>query len=93
VRGGNVSNMTMRVKGDLWDFPFHRARTPKEGEFRVAAKVEDVTLAYVPSAPAHGNEPAFESPWPAFSKLSGELIFDRAAMEIRNAQARVSASS
>ena len=89
VRGGSVAGMTMRVKGDLWDFPFYRARTPKEGEFRVAAKVDDVTLAYVPSAPATATEPAFESPWPAFTKLSGELIFDRAAMEIRNAQAQV----
>lgn len=89
VRGGSVAGMTMRVKGDLWDFPFYRARTPSDGEFRVAAKVEDVTLAYVPSTPASAGEPAFESPWPAFTKLSGELIFDRAAMEIRNAQAQL----
>ena len=89
VRGGVVSSMTLRVKGDLWDFPFHQARTPKDGEFRVAAKVENVTLAYVPSAPATATEAAFESTWPAFSKLSGDLIFDRAAMEIRNAQAQV----
>jgi uncharacterized protein (TIGR02099 family) len=89
VRGGSVNNMTMRVKGDLWDFPFYQARSPKDGEFRVAAKLEDVTLAYVPSTPASAKEAAFVSTWPAFSKLSGELIFDRAAMEIRNAQAQV----
>jgi len=89
VRSGSVSNMTLRVKGDLWDFPFHHARTPKEGEFRVAAKVDDVTLAYVPSTPATPKEPAFVSSWPVFTKVSGELIFDRAAMEIRNARAQV----
>ncbi len=53
------------------------------GEFRITAKVEDVTLAYVPgeadAAPA----------WPPLSRVTGELVFDRSAMEIRNAQGRV----
>jgi uncharacterized protein (TIGR02099 family) len=89
VQGGSVSSMTMRVKGDLWDFPFYKLRDPKDGEFRIAAHIDDASFAYVPSFPAQGAEPARESPWPPFSKLSGELIFDRASMEIRNAQARV----
>ncbi|HJV59845.1 MAG TPA: YhdP family protein, partial [Albitalea sp.] len=89
VRAGSVSDLKFRVKGDLWDFPFHRMRNPKEGEFRIAGHVQDVELAYVPSRPASGARPAFESPWPAFSKVQGELIFDRASMEIRDARARV----
>uniref|UniRef100_UPI003559517A YhdP family protein n=1 Tax=Piscinibacter sp. TaxID=1903157 RepID=UPI003559517A len=89
VRGGSVSSMTMRVKGDLRDFPFYRLRDPKDGEFRIAAHIDDASFAYVPSIPAQGAEPAHESPWPPFTQLSGELIFDRAAMEIRNAQARL----
>jgi uncharacterized protein (TIGR02099 family) len=89
VRGGLVKDLNLRVKGDLWDFPFHRLRHPKDGEFRIAARVEDLDFAYVPSLPAREGHPAFQSPWPAFGQLKGELIFDRAAMEIRNAQARV----
>ncbi|HJV94507.1 MAG TPA: DUF3971 domain-containing protein, partial [Albitalea sp.] len=89
VQGGSVSSMTMRVKGDLWDFPFYKLRDPKDGEFRIAAHIDDASFAYVPSFPAQGAEPAVVSPWPPFTKLSGELIFDRASMEIRNAQARV----
>ncbi|HEX6703307.1 MAG TPA: YhdP family protein [Albitalea sp.] len=89
VRGGSVNAMTVRVKGDLWDFPFHRLRNPKDGEFRIAGQVEDVDFAYVPGTPASGPQPAQESPWPAFAKVKGELVFDRATMEIRNAQARV----
>lgn len=89
VRSGSVRNLTLRVRGDLWDFPFHRLRHPKDGEFRIATQVEDLDFAYVPSLPAHDGRPAFESPWPAFRQLKGELIFDRATMEIRNAQARV----
>jgi uncharacterized protein (TIGR02099 family) len=89
VRSGSVHDLVVRVKGDLWDFPFHRLHDPKQGEFRIAGHVEDVDFAYVPGTPASGAQPAVESPWPAFSKLKGELIFDRATMEIRNAQARV----
>src|SRR5439155_12882285 len=51
--------------------------------------VDDLNLAYVPSAPASGAEPARVSPWPPFSRVSGELVFDRASMEIRNARAFV----
>lgn len=89
VRSGTVKDLHLRVRGDLWDFPFHRLRHPKDGEFRIAAQVEDLNFAYVPSLPARDGKPAFESPWPAFSQLKGELVFDRATMEIRNAQARV----
>ncbi|CAG1017875.1 hypothetical protein BURC_02575 [Burkholderiaceae bacterium] len=89
VRSGSVNDMSFRVRGDIWDFPFHRVRNPKDGEFRIAAMVDDLNLAYVPSMPASGEHAAFESPWPAFSQVRGELIFDRASMEIRNAQARI----
>ena len=42
-----------------------------------------MSLAYVPS------EPDWVSPWPAFTRVSGDLVFDRSAMEIRNATARI----
>jgi uncharacterized protein (TIGR02099 family) len=90
VRDGRVTQATISVKGDLSDFPFVPYTLPGErqpvvpdGEFRVAARVEDVELAYVP---AHDGEP---SPWPAFSRVGGELLFDRTAMEIRNAHGRL----
>jgi uncharacterized protein (TIGR02099 family) len=90
VRGGHVAGATVRVKGDLWDFPFHRIRNPRDGEFRIAAQVEDVDFAYVPPPPAAAGASAPAAPaWPPFTKVRGELVFDRATMEIRNAQARV----
>jgi uncharacterized protein YhdP len=45
VRGGTLANASFRVKGDLWDFPFYNARSAKDGEFRIAAKVDDVSFA------------------------------------------------
>jgi uncharacterized protein (TIGR02099 family) len=89
VKAGTVRDASFRVKGDLWDFPFYAAKTAKDGEFRIAGKVEDTTFAYVPSQPAEGDEPAWTSPWPAFTKLNGELVIDRATLEIRAAQAQL----
>ncbi len=83
LRGGRVSGATFRVKGDLWDFPFADARNADQGEFRVVAQAEDLTLAYVPDTAA---EPLS---WPVFTQVSGEVIFDRSAMQIRDARARV----
>lgn len=89
VRGGKIAGATFKVKGDLADFPFYNARQASDGEFRIAAKVEDVGFAFVPSLPASGVQPAYVSPWPTLAKVSGELVFDRASMEIRNARAQV----
>ena len=89
VRGGKVNDATFKVKGDLADFPFYNARQASDGEFRIAAKVEDVGFAFVPSLPASGAEPAYTSPWPALAKVNAELVFDRATMEIRNARAQL----
>jgi uncharacterized protein (TIGR02099 family) len=86
VVDGRVGRASFRVKGDLWDFPF---ATPASagagggGEFRIVARAEDVVLAYVPS------QPDWVSPWPAFARINGELVFERNAMEIRNASARM----
>ncbi|HET9646444.1 MAG TPA: DUF3971 domain-containing protein, partial [Burkholderiaceae bacterium] len=80
VVGGRVDGASFKVKGDLWQFPFASAR---DGVFHIAGLVSDVTLAYVPPSPGGS------SPWPAFDHVSGELVFDRTGMEIRNAQAAV----
>ncbi|GAP37776.1 YhdP family protein [Piscinibacter sakaiensis] len=86
VRGGRITQARFRVRGDLSDFPYWGA-AERAGEFRIAGQVEDLTLAYVPDRPARGREPAWRSPWPPFTRLAGELIFDRAAMRIRDARA------
>ncbi len=86
VLDGRVAGASFRVKGDLWDFPFAApasAGASTGGEFRIAARADDVTLAYVPS------QSDWASPWPAFARVNGELVFERNAMAIRDASARV----
>ena len=92
VREGQVPRASFKVRGDLWDFPFAQGG---EGEFHVAAQVEQLTLAYIPTTPAGpasraaGAVSAPAVSWPPFTQVRGELIFDRGAMSIRNAEARL----
>ncbi len=84
LKGGQVDEASVRLRGDLWDFPFVDARA---GEFRVSARARDLTLAYIPSTPATAGAPAWVSPWPAFTQVSGEVEFDRSAMRLRGVRA------
>ena len=90
VQGGVLRDVNFRVKGDLWDFPYVNRR---DGEFRIAARVVDATLAPVPSVPPGGSEAAWQSPWPAFSQVNGALVFERNAMEFNQASASLWGSS
>ncbi len=89
VLGGRVTAANFRVKGDLSAFPFALPAgapadaRPPPGEFRIAARAQDVTLAYVPGE--RGSVPA----WPAFTQVQGELVFERNGMQIRQASGRV----
>ncbi|MBV7430644.1 MULTISPECIES: YhdP family protein [unclassified Acidovorax] len=78
VVAGSASNVQFRVKGDLHHLPFN---DPRQGEFRIAARVKDVTYAYVPPS----LQPAGTLPWPALTELGGELIFERSSMQVRGA--------
>ena len=86
VTKGVASSVDFRVRGDLHDMPF---MDPKQGDFRIAAKVADVNYAYVPpsSAPLRNGTPA--PVWPPLTGLSGELVFERAGMLVRNARGRI----
>ncbi|GAA4359419.1 YhdP family protein [Variovorax defluvii] len=80
VQKGSASAVDFKVRGDLWDMPFN---DPKQGDFRIAARVQDVNFAYVPPSLGDGR------PWPALHGLSGELVFERAGMLVRNARGRI----
>jgi uncharacterized protein (TIGR02099 family) len=86
VQAGTVSTASFRVKGDLRRFPFTDAGDGSE--FHIQARLQDVQLAYVPAArPAEGDVSPGAAPWPVFTQLQGELVFDRSSMSLRNVQA------
>lgn len=96
VQAGQIGRTRFKVKGDLADFPFadrggDGRASAAGGEFLIAGRVNDVTLAYLPAEPARDGLPARASPWPALTQLSGELVFDRGSMSFRQAQAQIGA--
>ncbi len=79
---GQVSDVKFKVKGPVEELPF---KNPAHGEFRVSAKVRNGHLAYVPKS----IQPAGAAPWPALTELNGELVFNRAALEVNGATSKV----
>lgn len=86
VVAGTASAVDFKVKGDLHDLPFN---DPRLGEFRIAARVKDVTYAFVPPQ-LHPNDPLR---WPALTQLQGELIFERSSMQVRGASGSFAGTS
>lgn len=88
VRSGEARAVSVRLRGDLAEFPFADAAGAKPGGeptgvFRITAQARDVELAYVP--PLAGQPPT----WPALQQANAELVFDRASLQIRNGRAKV----
>ena len=86
VQAGELRDVAFRVQGDLWDFPYTHRR---DGDFRIAGRVQDVTLAPLPSVPASADAAAWASPWPALTGVSGELVFERNGMQFQQARGRL----
>ena len=89
IQGGRIANASFRVRGDLGEFPFFNAKSPKDGEFRIAAKVEDATFAFVPNQPAEGSAPAFVSTWPALTRAHVDLVIDRNTLQLTNGRTQL----
>lgn len=73
IKHGTASDVSVNVSGDLNDFPFADNRS---GKFRIAFKVKDGTLAYLPE-------------WPPIEGLDAELKFEGARMTIDGARGTV----
>ncbi len=86
VQAGSASAVRFKVKGDLHDMPF---TDPKLGEFRVSADVQNASYAYVPRGLQSRDAP----PWPPLTQLSGELVFERAQLQVKGARARIGAGA
>jgi uncharacterized protein (TIGR02099 family) len=87
LQGGTLHDAHLRLRGDLAHFPF-KAETAAErarGEFRVAGRIENGKLEYVPGhLAADGKSPL----WPLAENINGSIVFDRARMEIHADTAR-----
>lgn len=82
VTAADASAVKFTVRGDLTQVPF---TDPRQGEFRISLNVSNATMAYVPASHQASGVPV----WPPLRQLSGELVFDRAAMFVRGGSARL----
>ncbi|UCE32236.1 MAG: TIGR02099 family protein [Burkholderiales bacterium] len=73
IAAGEARDASFVLRGALADFPY---RDRSRGEFRVAAPIYDGRLDYAPG-------------WPAIEALRGEMVFERAGMDIRAQSGRV----
>ncbi len=79
---GTATGVKFKVKGDLHDMPFADA---KQGEFRIAANMADLTLAYVPRSIAAPDS----LPWPELTQVSGEFLIDRLMLQVKGIKGRM----
>nr|HET7859264.1 AsmA-like C-terminal region-containing protein [Caldimonas sp.] len=91
VREGTITSATFRIRGDLYDFPFHDARVARDADFKIGAKFEGLTFAYIPDAgaPSAANATAPRESWPALTRGTGELAVDRTTIDIKSAKAQL----
>ena len=81
---GSASEGTVRLKGDLQDFPFSADTHGKtKGEFRISAKIKDAALNYVPFDLPNGAR------WLPIEKLSGTFMMDRHRLSVKDAQGSI----
>lgn len=90
VQSGEVNDMSVKVQGDMWAFPYVNRQ---EGEFRLSAKVRDLGFAPLPSVPPGEKEPAWQSPWPAYQQVQGQLFFERNSLRFEQVSGRLWDSS
>ena len=80
VQGGQASRVDFRVNGDLWDMPFNAPGA--KGEFRIAAQLQGLDFAYVPSY----LQTEGDTPWPALRGVRGELVLDRTSLKLSSVE-------
>ncbi len=73
IVAGSSSDVRLRLRGDLHDFPF---TNPAKGQFQVSAKVHNGVLNYVPG-------------WPRIEGIEADLLFERDRAEFVGRKASI----
>lgn len=79
---GSSDNVDFKIKGDLSEIP---SKNPKLGEFRIAAKINNARVTYVPRK----LQVATDVPWPELQKVNGGLLIDRSSLTVKASSVEV----
>lgn len=77
--GGELGPVTVKIKGDLDQFPFASGTA---GTFQIATAVRNMNYVYA-AAPGKKGAPT----WPVLSQVTGDLAIDRDTLVFSNARA------
>ncbi len=83
LSGTGANRVDFRIRGALDQMPLNLPGAP--GDFRITAQLQNVDVAYVPTRLQAPGAPA----WPALRGVSGELVLDRASLQLNRLQAGV----
>lgn len=77
--GGTLDDTSLRLKGNLQDFPFaaNDPQASRQGEFVVKGRLKQAKLDFSAGELAEGKPL-----WPLIEQINGQIIFDRAKMDI-----------
>lgn len=78
IIGGSSKQVNFTIKGDMSDMP---SKNPKNGVFRIAAKVDSAQVAYIPRK----TQAADELRWPELHKINGDLLIDKHSLAVKSA--------
>ncbi|PRC94855.1 YhdP family protein [Solimicrobium silvestre] len=76
---GTVDDVSVRIRGDLSEFPFVKKGLLDQNIFNVSGKIVDGKINYLPGVLGKDGTHPF---WPILSKIQGKIVFDRESMEI-----------
>lgn len=76
---GQVNQVTVRVRGDLAEFPFPKKGLLDSNLFYIAGNIEDARINYLPGILHKDSASPY---WPVLSKIHGKIVFDRESLEI-----------
>ena len=76
---GSLANVSVRVKGQLAEFPFEKKGLLDQNIFRISGKIVDGKINYLPGEFSKDGVTPY---WPILSKINGQIVFDRQSMDI-----------
>ena len=82
VLSGRIEQAQVRVRGDLWNFPFQQ---PGSGVFTLEAPLHDVQLDYAPAHLLSAGSP----PWPTLQVPQARLLIEGTRLRLDQASAQV----
>jgi uncharacterized protein (TIGR02099 family) len=84
LKSGVVNSANFKVRGDLYEFPYHAANGAKPtGDFSINAHISGVDLDFAPNPLESGAR------WLPLEDVSGTFVIDRTKLGIKDAQARM----